>query len=85
MTYEIILQELEEVNLKEKFTSEFESFVTESLLLKFKESDRIHSTGSLLRLLLKKWENDSEQWLYWQQVLLYFMRPKFARNQNQLP
>lgn len=84
MTYEEILKELEEVNLKEKFTSEFESFIDAKLLSMIKETDKIHSVGSLIRLLMNKWENESKQWLYWQKVLVYFMTPEFARKEVEL-
>lgn len=85
MTYEEILKELDEVNLKEKFTSEFESFISEKLLSMFKESNKIHSTGSLLRSLIHYYEYKSEKWQYWVDVLHYFMTPEFARKENQLP
>ena len=85
MTYKEILKELEEVNLKEKFISEFESFISPELLSMLQMADKLNSTGSLIRILIKKWKNESSEWLYWQKVLFYFMTPKFARNENQLP
>ena len=84
MRYEEILKELEEVNLKEKFTSVYEGFVSDSFLERLRNTDKIHSTGSLIRSLLIFFENESEEWLYWQKVLFYFLTPKFARKENQL-
>ena len=85
MTYNEILNELQEVNLKDKFISEYENYANPKLLVMLKETDQIHSTGRLIRMLLKKWENESEKWLYWQKVLIYFMTPTFARDKNNLP
>ena len=84
MRYEEILKELEEVNLKEKFTSVYEGFVSDSFLERLRNTDKIHSTGSLIRSLLIFFENESEDWIYWQKILVYFMTPKFARKENQL-
>jgi len=85
MTYLEILKELEEVNLKEKFTSEFENYINESLFVMIKETDKIKSTASLIRMLLKKWENESEDWLFWKKAMFYFMTPIFVRDKNNLP
>jgi hypothetical protein len=84
MSYEEILKELEEVNLKDKFTSVYEGFVSDSFLERLRNTDKIHSTGSLIRSLLIFFENESEDWIYWQKILVYFMTPKFARKENQL-
>jgi hypothetical protein len=85
MRYNEILSELQEVNLKEKFISKFEDYVNLELLDMIKKTDKIKSTASLIRTLLKKWENESEEWLYWQKALFYFMTPRFARDKNNLP
>jgi hypothetical protein len=85
MNYDEILKELQEVNLKDKFISEFEDYVNPELLDMIKKNNKIKSTASLIRTLLKKWENESEEWLYWQKVLFYFMTPRFARDKNNLP
>lgn len=81
MTYKEVLKELDEVNLKEKFTSEYEGFISDVLLVKVKETDKIHSAGSLIRSLLIFYINESEEWIYWQKVLVYFMTPKLARKE----
>lgn len=85
MTYQEILKELKEVDLKEKFTSSYEGFVSNEFLEKLRNTDKIHSTGSLIRSLMIFYVNESKEWIYWQKVLFYFMTPKFARKQNQLP
>jgi len=79
MTYKQILKELNEVDLKKEFTSEFESFISAELLSMIKQSDKIHSVGSLIRMLLKKYEIESDIWLRWQKVLFYFMMPNFEK------
>ena len=84
MSYEEILKELEEVNLKDKFTSVYEGFVSDSFLERLRNTDKIHSTESPIRSLLIFFENESEEWLYWQKVLFYFMTPVFERKENQL-
>lgn len=85
MTYEEILKELDEVNLKDKFTSIYETNTSENLLKMVKETDRLGGTGTLIRFLMDFLENESEEWLYWQKVLFYFITPKFARKKTQLP
>lgn len=85
MTYEEILKELEEVNLKEKFTYDFEKNVSKGLLKKLKETDKINSTGSLIRHLIHCFEFKSENWEYWRDVLHYFMTPDFVKDKNKLP
>ena len=85
MTYQDILKELEEVDLKEKFTSSYEEFVSNEFLEKLNTTDKIHSTGSLIRSLMIFYVNESKDWIYWQKVLFYFMTPVFARKENQLP
>ncbi len=85
MTYKDILKELKEVGLKEKFTSSYEGFVSKEFLDKLRNTDKIHSTGSLIRSLMMFYINESKEWIYWQKILFYFMTPKFARKENQLP
>lgn len=85
MTYNEILNELQEVNLKDKFVSEYENFESPTLLIMLKETDKISSTANLIRSLMKKWEIETENWIYWQKVMFYFMTPVFARKENQLP
>jgi len=82
MTYEEILKELEEVNLKEKFTSIYENICSDELLKMIKETNSLNSTATMIRCLLKHFKNESEDWLYWQKVLFYFMTPIFQRNLN---
>jgi len=84
MTYKEVLKELDEVNLKEKFTSEYEGFISDVLLHKVKETNKIASVGSLIRSLMIFYVNESKEWLFWQKALVYFMTPKFARNKKQL-
>ncbi len=85
MKYEEILQELEEVGLNEKFTSDFENNASKGLLKKLKETNKINSTGSLIRHLIHCFEFKSENWEYWQKVLIYFMTPDFVKDKNKLP
>lgn len=82
MTYEEILKELEEVNLKDKFTSVFEDRISSELLKMIQKTDKIHSTGAMVRSLMKHFENESDEWLYWQKVFLYFITPVFKRELN---
>ena len=79
MNYNQIISELADVDLKDKFVLEFESFASPELLVKMSTTDKIKSTASVIRFLMGKWDNESEQWLYWQKVLFYFITPKFAR------
>ena len=85
MTYKEILKELSEVNLENEFAYEFEKSITDSLLFKIKNTNKIYSTASLIRALLTKYNVDSEKWIYWQKVLLYFMAPYFVKDKNNLP
>lgn len=82
MTYEEVLTELQEVDLKEKFASLYEGYTSESLLKMMKGTDRLHSTAGMIRGLMKYMTNESEEWLYWQKVLFYFMTPIFARKRD---
>lgn len=79
MTYEQIKSELKEQDLESEFCSLFEVFVSESLLFRIKETDRIHSTASLIRNLISYLPLNSELYNYWTNVLQYFMHPAFAR------
>lgn len=81
MTYEEILKELEEVDLKEKFASSYEGFINKDLLERLKSTDKIYSTGSMIRSLMIFYINESEDWIYWQKILIYFMTPKFTRKE----
>lgn len=85
MKYQEILKELEEVGLKEKFASSYEEFVSDEFLVKLRNTDKIHSTGSIIRSLMIFYVNESEEWIYWQKVLVYFMAPEFTRKEIKLP
>ena len=85
MTYKEILKELSEVNLENEFAYEFEKSITDSLLFKIKNTNKIYSTASLIRALLTKYNVDSEKRIHWQKVLLYFMAPYFVKDKNNLP
>lgn len=85
MTYNQILKELAVVNLKNKFTTDFENYVEKDLLNKLKDTNKIHSTGSILRTLISYLKVDDKNYEYWVQVLKYFMTPIFARDFNKLP
>lgn len=82
MRYQGILKELEEVNLKEKFTCSYERFVSDEFLEKLRSTDKIHSAGSLIRSLMIFYVNESKEWIYWQKILFYFMTPLFQRKIN---
>lgn len=85
MTYEEIISELKSVNLDQEFTDEFESYISLELLDLLKNTDKINSVGSLIRLLLKKWSPETEKWIYWHKILFYFMNPDFAKTKEMLP
>lgn len=85
MNYNEILKELDAVNLKNKFTADFEQIISKNFLKRIKKTNKIHSTGSLLRELISNLENNSKKWDYWVLVLNYFMTPVFARDLNKLP
>jgi len=82
MTYNEILKELNDVDLKERFTSEFEKHIGVSLLKAVKKTDKLKSVGSMVKYLMTKYEQESEEWLFWQKVMFYFMTPSFARIKN---
>ena len=82
MRYSEILNELDEVNLKDKFTSIYETNTSETILKMVKETNKLGGTGTLIRFLMDFLENESEEWLYWQKVLFYFITPKFSRRRN---
>lgn len=85
MTYEAILNELNEVHLKNQFQSLFEKLIQPELLGKVKTEKRLFSTAAALRYLLSMIEDEtSEEYVFWLKVLHYFMTPKFARTQKQL-
>lgn len=79
MTYEDIKIELKEQNLQEKFCSLFEAIIDPKLLKLVKESDKIHSTAGLIRILMRSLKPASEEWHEWLKVLIFFMSPIFAR------
>lgn len=85
MTYNQILKELAVVNLKKKFTTDFENYVDKSLLNKLKDTNKIYSTGAIIRTLISYLEYNSKKWEYWTKILNYFMTPVFARDLNKLP
>lgn len=85
MTYNQIISELNEIELGSDFDKEMRLLCRDTLLEKLQVSDRIHSTGSLIRHLISYYEYDSEKWLYWQKVLFYFMTPDFMKDKNTLP
>jgi len=82
MSYEEILKELDKVNLKDKFILKFEACINTDLLEMIRQTDKINSTGSLIRSLMIFLENESEEWVHWQKVLIYFMTPDFAKIKN---
>lgn len=84
MTYNQILLELKQIGIDKAFKYEFESYVSKELLVMIKDTDKIKSTASLIKLLLKKFKTDTEEFVYWKKVFIYFMTPVFARNLNQL-
>lgn len=84
LRYEEILKQLEAVDLKEKFTADFENKCSENLLSKIKTSDKIHSVGSILRLLISFYEYKSERWEFWKNVLHYFIMPDFVKDKSKL-
>lgn len=85
MRYEEILKEFEAVDLKQKFTADFENKCSINLLNKIKKTDKIHSVGSILRLLISFYEYKSEKWEFWKNVLHYFIMPDFVKDKNKLP
>ena len=82
MSYSEILNELNSIGLKDRFVSEYESVISEKLLSLVKNSNEIHSAGSMIRGLLSNYKHESETWVFWQKVLIYFMAPDFARVKN---
>lgn len=84
MEYQEILKKLEAVNLKEKFTADFEDKCSENLLNKIKKTDKIHSVGSMIRLLISFYEFKSDEWEFWKNVLHYFMAPDFVKDKNKI-
>lgn len=82
MTYEECLKELEEINIKEDFVKEFEALVDPSFLLKLKEMETISSTANLVRHLLRKFKEDSKEWIKWYEVFRLLITPEFARSKH---
>ncbi len=85
MTYDEILSELDAIGFKEEFVMEFEDYASPALISMIKCTDEIKSTGALIIVLMKKWENESMMWLRWQKILQYFMMPVFVRDKKLLP
>jgi hypothetical protein len=86
MTYTQILNELEGVGLKEQFQTLFESLTRPTLLEKIKATDKIHGVGSLLRALIDLLgHTETEERECGIQVRHYFITPKFARHNLELP
>ena len=86
MTYEAILDELNEVQLKEQFQSLFESLIRPQLLEKVKTNNRLYSIAAAVRYLLGMMEDEnSQEYLFWVKVLNYFRTPKFARTGLEVP
>lgn len=81
-SYDEVLIELDSVGVKSKFIIEFEICQSEEFLKMLKETNKISSPGSLIRSLIKKFEAESINWLFWQKVLIYFMTPDFCRVKN---
>lgn len=79
MTYEECLIELVKQDLKDEFCLTFESLFSIELLQRLKNTDKIHSVGSLIRTSLTYLENYSEIWNKWVLILQWYMHPEFAR------
>lgn len=79
MTYEDCLNELDKQDLKNEFCLIFENIFSIELLERFKNTDKIHSVGSLIRTSLSYIENNSEIWNRWVLVLQWYMHPEFVR------
>lgn len=82
MTYESIKAELKEQNLEIEFCSLFESIFEESFIIRISNSNKIHSTASLLRTLISKLEFRSKTYDYWVCILQFYMHPKFDRPES---
>ena len=85
MTYEDCLKKLDEIGFKDIFIKDFESVKSESLIKRVKKSNNIYSVGSLLRSLIHGLEYKSEKYIFWVQVLHYFMMPDFVKDKKKLP
>lgn len=81
-SYDEVLIELDLVGLKSKFIIEFEIYQSEEFFKLLKATNKISGPGSLIRLLMKTFEVESINWLFWQKVLVYFMTPDFCRVKN---
>ena len=82
MKYSEILKELDAVNLKNKFTAVYELNEEKRHLKDVKKTNKLNSTATMISCLMGFLENESEEWIYWQKVLFYFITPKFARKIN---
>lgn len=82
MTYEQIKIELKEQGLKEEFCSLLEVFLTNEGLIRLNTTNKIHSTASLIRMLISYLPFMSKVYDYWVLVLQWFMHPIFARPRN---
>lgn len=79
MTYDQIKKQLREQYLEEEFCSLFEILLSDGLLLKIKETEKIHSTASLIRSLISYLPLNSELYNYWVNIFNWYMHPEFAR------
>lgn len=79
MTYESILKELEEQDLKNEFCLTFEPFLSESFLYRLRNTNKIHSVGSLIRTVLPYVKDKNNVWNRWVLILQWYMHPEFAR------
>ena len=79
MTYKECLDELEIIGLKEDFIKEYEPLVDDSFLIKLKEMTTISSAANLIRQLLSKLKEYTNEYKKWHSVFIYLITPEFAR------
>lgn len=80
MTYKEILNQLESQDLKNEFCEKFQPFMSDQFKERLNSTDKIHSTGSLIRTVLQFVINEDKK-LYdrWVLILQWYMHPEFAR------
>lgn len=84
MKYDDILNELKKHDLNGEFIKDIEKYLPKSLIDKIKKSENINSTASLIRILISHTVFKSDDYIFWVDILQYYIKPEFMRDEFNL-